>query len=180
MVQRFEVRIELADGHDVVPLPLGFGTEPIGLFHRRLALLEDLLRRWEPQRIPGAHRNTPVAHCAGWVDLRDLGEGLARLGVEERVHHSHRPVEFFLGGRTAGNGKGNLADSLRRASRDPLVLVGACAESGFSSGFIANTFFTTSRSSVRVRYFFSSCFRSFLYSSSSSNIMAPQFRFHNF
>src|ERR1035437_6416436 len=51
---------------------------------------------------------------------------------------------------------------------------------GLSLGSTFKTLFTVSRSSFNVLYFFSNCFKSFLNSSSSSKVMALQFRYRNF
>ena len=108
MVQLVVVAIVRLDRGDVVLLARRCG-QPTRLLQGGRALLQHRRARGLPERVVDAHRHAPVAHRAGRILRRQLGEGLLRLLVPERVQERDRALEIGLDSGRTRDGEGDVA-----------------------------------------------------------------------
>jgi len=102
------------------------GRQTVRSLEERASALEAGLAGRRPERMPDAHRRTPVGHGAGRVIVDDLGEQPRRLRILERVQKSDRVIElrlYFGGARVAemnrrGLGCDRLPGRERRAEQN--------------------------------------------------------------
>ena len=103
------VPVEGRDRRDVIAFAIGLLLRGHRLLDRLRARLQRRRIGRVPQRVPMAHRHTPIAHRAIGLDLGDGSKGLDRLVVPEGVQDPDGLVEFLLRRRAAGNRKIDLA-----------------------------------------------------------------------
>ena len=114
MINLVAVAIEGRDRSYIILLTIGLRSRGKGLLYRISACLQRRRAGWEPQRIPLAHRDTPISHRAARLGFGDRGKPLHGLAVPERMQGPHGLFKRLLDGRPTGDLEAHFTRRVRR------------------------------------------------------------------